>query len=504
MKNISNNFISLAKGFQSLKLKSHNTASAVFPLIISKTNDLIIVFFNYWLNKNKIKCDKIKFFARLYDQNGNQVGHFEQSISEHHNEISLREFLEKMQINSLIGSVNIEIVSLEKLSFPFPAILGIYKSNNLFSSVHSAGRIKNNSEIQTQSYTQETNWICKFEKNISPFFHYFVGNNKPNRKYILVRLISKSNKVKKIKKIFINNINPFGSKIFLINEIFKKTKFEKDDFVSVEVEHNSVFPRMVVGNYHKKLNFYEVTHSFPKILKKDYCPKKKEIKYQSKMTGCKNKDLDLSLEVFPTNCEGEFKADFFKKNFNEKIQSVYKKDVKFSKKKLNEKLLFKFSEHEELKTIKMKGTKIPSRLNTSFIYKVKNSKNNFTADIADGARSSVFPPKYNHWGHGYLGDNFNSILTIVNDNYDDKNFNKNLQEGVLIIYFKNIKISKKIKINSNSSTIVDISKIESIEKLKKEDKNFFSWILKLKKPGCECFWVSYRKKDGAIFGDHSF
>ena len=39
----------------------------------------------------------------------------------------------------------------------------------------------------------------------------------------------------------------------------------------------------------------------------------------------------------------------------------------------------------------MAGNKIPSRLNTSFIYKVKNSKNKFTADIADGARSAVIP-----------------------------------------------------------------------------------------------------------------
>ena len=42
----------------------------------------------------------------------------------------------------------------------------------------------------------------------------------------------------------------------------------------------------------------------------------------------------------------------------------------------------------------MIGKKIPSRLNTSYIYKVKNSKNNFTADVADGARSSIFPKKF--------------------------------------------------------------------------------------------------------------
>lgn len=502
MRKLSNNFISLAKGFQTLKLKSHNTASAVFPVIISNKNDLIIVFFNYWLNKNKIKCDKIKFFARLYDQKGNLVGHFEKNISQYHNEISLKEFLVSMKIDSLIGSVNIEIVSLEKLSFPFPAILGIYKSNNLYSSVHSAGRLKNNSEVQTQSYTQETNWVCKFEKNISPFFHYFIGNNKPYRKYILVRLINKLNKIRKIKKISISDINPFGSKIFFIDEIFKKTKFDKDDFVSVEVEHNSVFPRMVVGNFHKKINFYEVTHSFPKIFKKDYCPIKDKTKYQSKMTGCKNKDLDLSLEIFPTNCDGEFKADFFKKNFDEKLQTVYKKNIKFTKKNLKEKLLFKFADNEELKTIKMKGKKIPSRLNTSFIFKVKNTKNKFTADIADGARSAIFPKKLNHWGHGYLGDNFNSILTIVNDNYDYKD--PIMHEGELSIYSEKIKINKKIKINPSAATIVDFTKIKTIKNLGKKDKKFFSWILKLKNPGCECFWISYRKKDGSIFGDHSF
>ena len=112
------------------------------------------------------------------------------------------------------------------------------------------------------------------------------------------------------------------------------------------------------------------------------------------MTGCKNKDLDLSLEVFPTNCDGEFKADFYEKKFDEKQQSLLKQNVKFSQNNLKNKLLFKFPDDTELQTIKMAGNKIPSRLNTSFIYKVKNSKNKFTADIADGARSAVIPKKF--------------------------------------------------------------------------------------------------------------
>ena len=501
MKKSQDSFISLAKGFQSVKLKSHNTASAIFPIMISKKNDLIIVFFNYWLNKNKINPNHIKFFARLYDQDGRMAAHFEKNISNFHNQISLKDMLKSINVENFIGTVNVEIVSLEKLGFPFPAILGVYRSNNLYSSVHSAGRLKNSSEVQNIFYTQETNWICKFNKGISPFFHYFVGSNKPLKKYITVRLINKANKVKKIKKINIDMLNPFSSRLFFIDEIFRKTRFDKDDFVSVEVEHNSIFPRMVVGNYHKKINFYEVTHSFPKIFKKDYCPTNNHTKYQSKMTGCKNKDLDLSLEVFPTNCDGEFKADFYEKKFDEKQQSLLKQNVKFSQNNLKNKLLFKFPDDTELQTIKMAGNKIPSRLNTSFIYKVKNSKNKFTADIADGARSAVIPKKIHHWGHGYLGENFNTILTIVNDNHDDQKPIKH--EGILKIYADKINTSKKIKINSSSSTIVDFNEFKEIKKLKNSRK-FFSWVLKLKKPGCECFWISYRKKDGSIFGDHSF
>ena len=150
----------------------------------------------------------------------------------------------------------------------------------------------------------------------------------------------------------------------------------------------------------------------------------------------------------------------------------------------------------------MMGKKIPARLNTSFIYKVKNSKNNFTTDIADGARSSIFPKKLHHWGHGYSGNNFQSILTIINDNFDNKNPIKH--EGVLSVYLEKLTIRKKIKINPGAVSIINLTKIKQIQNLRKKDKKFLSWMLKLKKPGCECFWISYRKKDGSIFGDHSF
>ena len=47
-------------------------------------------------------------------------------------------------------------------------------------------------------------------------------------------------------------------------------------------------------------------------------------------------------------------------------------------------------------------------------------------------------------------------------------------------------------------------KIKELKKLRQKNRQFISWELKLKTPGCETRWISYRKKDGSIFGDHGF
>ena len=86
----------------------------------------------------------------------------------------------------------------------------------------------------------------------------------------------------------------FWIKIFFIKDIFKKVKFSNLDFISVKVEHNSIFPRLVVGNFHKE-KFFEVTHSFSTIYHKDYCLRQRK-PVQSKLSGYRIKDLILDLK----------------------------------------------------------------------------------------------------------------------------------------------------------------------------------------------------------------
>ncbi len=493
--------VSLKKGFELRKKIFFNRASAVFPIFITKKNDFFIVFFNYWKNKNKIDSDRISLVINIYDENGNLIKRDEKKINEFHNQFSIKEILEKKYTKNFLGSVNIEILSLVKLGFPFPAIIGVYKSNNLYSSVHSAGRIKGANERHDINYTDETNWSCKFKKGITPFFHYFKGPTEPRLKKIKVSLLSQDKKIKKIKQIDVSGIKPFGSKIFFIKDIFKKVKFSNLDFISVKVEHNSIFPRLVVGNFHKKKKFFEVTHSFSTIYHKDYCPLIREKPVQSKLSGYRIKDLNLDLKVFPTNCPGSFKAIPFIKRFNQKKLLPSNEIIKFSQQDSFKTKIFSVKHDDQFLSLKMFGKKIPSRFNASFIYKVKDKKTEYSVDIADGARSCVTPAKTSHWGHGYIGEKYETIVLIINDNYQINNHET--AEGELNIYSSNFKDKRKIKIEGDSITAVKISDFDKSKKLSKKT-NFFSWFLKMNRPGCEAFWLSYRKSDGAIFGDHSF
>ena len=91
-------------------------------------------------------------------------------------------------------------------------------------------------------------------------------------------------------------------------------------------------------------------------------------------------------------------------------------------------------------------------------------------------------------------ENFNTILK-QHDNHDDQKPIKH--EGILKIYADKINTSKN-QINSSSSTIVNFNEFKEIKNLKQQ--KIFQLGSKIKKPGCECFWISYRKKMALYLG----
>lgn len=163
----------LAKDFKARDFFVNYRASAVFPVFIRKSTDVHIVFLNYWTLKNQIEAADLTIIFSVYKSDGSLAQQFVHPTISFHNQVSIRNILNIAPLDTdaeFDGIVNVEILSTKNLRFAFPGIIAVYQSGSLFSSVHSAGRIKNPNEKQLINYSNETNWNCKFESGIEPFF----------------------------------------------------------------------------------------------------------------------------------------------------------------------------------------------------------------------------------------------------------------------------------------------------------------------------------------------
>lgn len=505
--------LKLENAFNARKSFFANRASAIFPIRIREKTNFSIVFLNYWLLKNGI--DFVNINIRIYDDLGRLVILKSLKVIELHNKISVGDLLllERPGNFSFDGMVEIEVVSAENLSFSFPAIVGVYESDGRFSTVHSAGRIKNADEIKKSSRSQESNWSCIFEKkpqsqgwSVVPFFHYFVGATNPLPDEVIeINLRDKRGGIIESKSINVGEMPAFSSKIFFADQIFTLVSEPSiDAFISVTLHTTDVFPRLVVGNFHKDIDFLEVTHSFPITEFVDHCPqpddKKPYHSAPSLLAAQTAPGLDLAVRVFPTNCIGNTEVMVNKKNFVEKSLKRTTQSFDFKSNIGSEGLSFKLDSDEEMRVLHLYGDTIPSRLNASYRYSVTGTKSKFATDIATGAKSIVYPPKWRHWGHGCIGAGYDTYVLLRNNTHVPESTMNNC--GIIRIFTEHLDKSFKIQVGAESCIALKISELINLNPLE-GIPIFFSWMITMDEPVGETFWVSYRD-DGAIFGEHGF
>jgi hypothetical protein len=503
---------SLAKAFNARSAFFAHRSSAIFPVRLTPTSDLHVVFLNYWFVKNGTRSIGVNL--RLYDTDGLLVVRTSLERIELHNDTSIRAGL--IEPNSITmpfeGMVEVEIVSCENLRFPFPAILGVYESNGCFSSVHSAGRVLNSDELKKPSTSEESNWTCKFVRDadgryvVIPFFHYFVGAEPIGAvERIEVNLRKSDGTVLATTHIDVGHLQPFASRIYFADEIFDLADLPPEGaFLSVRLVAFDVFPRLVVGNLHREKDFLEVTHSFPLIEVPDFCPVPDPVMsqdtYGSLLTAQTVPGLALNVRVFPTNCAGSVEASVSRKRFSDERLISTEQRFALESHPGSPGMELTLGDDEEMRVLHLRGEEIPSRLNASYRYSVAGAGGRFSTDIATGAKSSVYPPKGRHWGHGCVGGGFNSVVMFHNNTHDPRTTVENI--GEIRVLGDGIDSVFPVVAGAESSVALDMASLLGISTEEGTPK-FFSWFLSMKVPVGETFWVSYRP-DGAIFGEHGF
>lgn len=501
----------LAKAFDARKSFFAHRASAVFPLRIREHSDLRVLFMNYWLLKNDIPSVGVNF--RVYGHDGTLRAR--QSLGEvaQHNDVSVREVLLRPNAVPLPfdGMLEVEIVSTSNLAFPFPAILGVYEANGLFSCVHAAGRVKNPDEIKKPQRSEETNWSCSFERRdgayaVVPFFHYFVGASPlaPDEA-IEVKLRDPAGKVLVSRQVQVGDMGPFSSRLFFADELFDLAQAPPaGSFLSVALRANDIFPRLVVGNFHREVDFLEVTHSFPVTEFTDHCPKldpaRADSSFASLLAAQTAPGLALELRVFPTNCAGRVSAVTRRKRYGDDRLADDGEGFEFESSPGNEGLDLTLAAGEEFRVLHLQGETIPSRLNASYRYRVEGAPRRFATDIATGAKSIVYPPKWRHWGHGCIGGGFDTYVLLRNNTHSPSKTVANA--GDIRLFSHSFDKTIRVECAAESCAAIRLSQVLDLDPTAGEPV-FVSWLMSLEQPVGETFWVAFRP-DGAVFGEHGF
>lgn len=502
MKRTNNNgYAKMNEGYKKVAVNFTNRSSALFPLYIRPETDVRIVFFNYWKIKNHLSGSIVNFW--IYNEMGEKITIESFKITESHNDFSIKELINCQHFD---GMVNVEIINTKNLTFPFPGIMAFYQAGDKLSGVHSAGRIKNAEEPKIISEMVETNWSCKWQQGMTPFFHAFNGNLHGFVENIVVKILSPTGDIL-MEKCFDPCLkNAFSSKIFLLDELFDydPQTIPDNSYVEVTLPSSDVFPRMIVGNFHKDIEFLEVTHSYAKQYNEDYLnsseTKEKPPVIPSINPIVTNNDLSLNLTFFPTNCPGIARGSWRRAKPSERLKDSSEEFEINCGGSGSKVITYKIQPGDMIAALDIYHGKIPTRINTNYVYEVACANSPFSTDIAAGQIAKYFPSKLTTWGHGIMGKGYKTVLFLTAFAHDNDNRIESI--GKLTIFRKNgLCYSKEFTIGEDSGILIDINDVigEHIEELE-----VISWYyLQQCRTKLVAYWVSYAM-DGRITGDHAF
>jgi hypothetical protein len=471
-----------------------NRASTLFPVFIRPHADTVVVFLDYWRIKNGIA--NVTCFVRVYDRDGGLVTRHSMVVTDDHNEISLARLLQR---DSFEGLTEIEFVGDRNFVFAFPAVVAFYRSGDRYSAVHSSGRVRNPDEARRPSRSQETNWTCKFTPGVTPFFTLFNGPRAGSLGEVEVAVHDGSGRCVARKSSDFDLTAPFSSRIVKLDELFDVSGFDEDHFISVNLPDDDFFPRLVVGNFHRDIEFVEATHSFYWSALGDDTLQPDDADLLSFIPAPKVGDLDLEMVFFPTNAPAEVTATLRTSTAAGEALRETGESVRWTTGGSGA-ALWRYQVDPEIALLSFdfRNQPLPARLNTSYRYRVKGSNAPFCTDIATGSHAHVYPPKHTHWGHGLISDRYETVVMLRNIAHNRGESGR--AEAAFFVYDGSGKqVSHAISVEQEATAFVYLRDLIGSS----ENVRTVSWYMRADTPNVEAFWISY-SPDGGICGEHAF
>jgi hypothetical protein len=486
----------LADRFSTEREHHVTRASSLFPVVIRPQADTILSFSNYWKIKNGV--DEVAFSTKVFDQQGRLCAVQNGMIRDDHNELSIRRMLGCERFD---GMVEIEFHSVTNLFYPFPALIAFYVSDGGFSAVHSSGRVRNPHEPRVAARSTETNWTCRMEPGVVPFFHLFNGPRAQHAPEVTVSIHDKRGSVIARRQLRPALENAYASSLVRLSDVFEPASLPGDFFVSVDVPDGDCFPRMVCGNLHTAADFLECTHSFywSSLTNDTLGTRADEPPLLSFIPAPKPPELDLEMVMFPTNAAGHVEASIRKAGDDHLLRETGETFSFVTGGDGAEMLRYRLADDVRLLSFDIRKGPIPARLNASYRYSVRGANMSFATDIATGAHGWVYPEKHSHWGQGLYGDGVETVVMFRNIPHRPKD--RPAAHLDLRVFTADGEAARKVEVPKDGVAFANLG--ELVPGGAAPDLRTLSWFARSDDLDVEAFWVSY-SRDGRICGEHAF
>ena len=520
----------LFKDRENLEKNVVSRGAAVFPIFDLKSTDLILIFQNYWKWKRALD---VEYKITLRNVEGKELLNTKKKKVEDINIISIKEVVEK-NFSSFelfkFGLVEIEILSKKNIVYPFPAIIGSYKSKNgMISSVHSCGRTLEKGTIENQNFSETNFYVCKSDRFI-PFIHIFNGYSGSIRNIKIIIRKASSNSI--YKTISIEPLEKqYESKVIFFNvegereiNLDKKSHNFKNQIdlpdsanylVSIEGSCSSIFPRFLCGNFDKKNNHYCVTHTFREVNFEgdtlENCLKPDNQSYVSLPT--LDKSINLKAVVYPTSSPTSLKVKLNQKDF---------KNLSLNTKSTSRDLSAKACEiytanisSEESDGIVLtalpdnEGKILPARIGINLMYSLNSGMQTMPPDIAHQMSTYLTGHKLNYWYAGLIENGYENVIlgssiistSLINGKAESIDFDLcvELSEG------KNFVKNYRFNSVNGKSFQIKLDKVITEFGIDLNNSNAYAWRIKVNKGKMGALYcLSYNSELGCIYGEHSF
>lgn len=240
--------------------------STAFPCVVNQYTNTNILFMGYWNAKNNI--ERVTMVYTLREKDGSTLNISTENVDyQNSRNIDIKQILQSINYpyDEFYGSIELEVISVDDLVFPYPAFVLNYSSDEFSSMVHSCCRIYNDIEDANENSSivvPETGFDIIPNEEFLPFISFINGPFEIVNEKVELEFTNYNNE-KFTKTLSIKNINKYAT-IRLILTTKQEKEFFKNKKGSVSIKHNlkGFFPRFIVGNIDENKSILSLTHTY--------------------------------------------------------------------------------------------------------------------------------------------------------------------------------------------------------------------------------------------------